>query len=253
MIHLTAGEQARRNVEHTLDELNVREEVVAIENDALSEGPLVDIDGDGSCRVDWYKRISNDARAPNNTDAWRRVEGTSEDVVLWHGPHVNERMFVLRACWHLRARSSGVYEVARERTHGRWGKVEYPAFYDAVALARSDVLRAAWEKRRAIDDDVLARAKRWEELRSEPGDRVRLLQSDDTIVSVPVTAFDERLLATANEWTSSERVIGRVLGKNALGLAFLTWRTRELVRTGRMMARGELNRIGLQAEMRSAS
>jgi hypothetical protein len=80
--------------------------------------------------------------------------------------------------------------------------------------------------------DVADRAKRWEELRGEPGDWIRVLDGE-AVVSLPVTAFDAAIVETCGQgWMDSLRLAGRIIAENPIGFSLLTWRIRELLRAG---------------------
>ena len=180
---------------------------------------------------------------------WTRIRADL-DVMLWHGPHPAERIFALRACWHLRDRPERVFEVAIRASGAKWPGRDRPAFYDAVSISMPDVLAKAWERRSRVRD-VEARAKRWEALRSIEGDWIRTLDGDE-IVQHPVGAFDGVILARTNAWTESLTLLAAILAENAIGFAFLRWRVCELLRDGSLESRGTTNRIGLPAEIHRA-
>jgi hypothetical protein len=202
--------------------------------------------------MEWYKRIEADiddaalSSFIDDADIWARVRNSDVDVVLWHGPHPNERIFALRACWHLRDRADRLHEVARPARKFPSGIP--PQFYDMVSISDPDVLVKAWKTRSRVAD-VATRAKRWEALRDESGDCVRVLD-DDEIVRLPLTAFDGLILGDARTWTESQKVLGTILAGNAIGFAFLRWRIRELLRDGSLESRGEMNRLGLPTDVR---
>ena len=155
-VHLASGAQAAGVVRETLRRLGRHENVLAMA-DSFAEGPLKDVDAGADSRVDWYKRINPelvaDALAGDDSDLWERVHASPADVMLWHGPHPVERIFAIRACWHLRDIPERVYEVALAATGSRWrGGRDRPAFYDAVAIAGPKATVTAWEQRAKIVD-----------------------------------------------------------------------------------------------------
>jgi hypothetical protein len=251
-VHLASGEQAAEVVRETLRRLGRQEPVIAM-RDAFAEGPLGDVDEGAASRTEWYRRIHAELRAEelpgDDTDLWERVRAASAGVMLWHGPHPVERIFAMRACWHLRDEPERVYEVALSASGRKWQGVERPAFYDAVAIAGPKVTVPAWDQRATVVD-VSERAKRWEELRGQPGDWIRVLEGE-TIVPLPVTAFDAAIVgACSGAWSDSLQLAGRIIALNPIGFSLLTWRVRELLRSGTLEGRGDRNRIGLPAEVR---
>ena len=200
--------------------------------------------------MEWWTRILGevDPEPPtfDDSDLWAHVRAASEPVVLWHGPHPGERLFVLRACWHLRDQAARVHEVALPVRASR----HVPAFYGAVGIAGPDSTTKEWGGL-SIVPDVAARARRWEELRDQPGEGIRVLRGDD-LVQLPVTAFDADLVKACSDgkWSPSLTVVARVLADNPTSDSVLTWRVRELLRTGALEARGDLNRLGLPTEVR---
>ena len=254
-VHLASGVQAREVVRETLRQLGRHEAVIGM-RDSFTEGPLADVDAGAASRTEWYRRI-NPGLPPeelpdNDADLWDRLRVSSAGVMLWHGPHPVERIFAIRACWHLRNEPKRVYEVALSPAGQQWRGVERPAFYDAVAIAGPKATIPAWAQRAKVID-VSERAKRWEELRGQPGGWIRVLDGE-AIVALPVTAFDDAIVkACAGEWTDSLHLTGRIIAENPLGLSLLTWRIRELLRSGTLEGRGDRNRIGLPAEVRPLS
>jgi hypothetical protein len=252
-LHLVAVEEEVHHLQETLRRLERSETVIGF-RDSYAEGPLSDVDAGAASRIEWYKRIWPDPTdAPReDSDLWEQVYASPAKVMLWHGPIPVERIFALRACWHLRHSPERVYEVALPATGRLWRRgVARPAFYDAVGVVGPDGLTAAWEGRTKVTD-VSARAKRWEELRDQPGDSIRALEGE-TLVRLPLTAYDDAIVKACNpgQWTASKRVVGRVLADHPIGLALVTWRVREIIRDGALEGRGGSNDICLPAEVRA--
>jgi hypothetical protein len=232
-----------------------RDEVVIAMRDSFTEGPLGDADSGGRSRIEWHKRINPEIDAAallsfvDAADIWAHVRDVDADVMLWHGLHPAERIFALRACWHLRDRAERVHEVALHASDAKWrGDIARPQFYDMVSIARLEVLLKARGAARTRPGRRSTR-EAMEELRRKKGDWIRVLDGDE-IVERPLTAWDELIVANANTWISSETVLGRVLGLNAIGFSFLRWRIRELLKDGSLESRNEPNRIGLPTELR---
>jgi hypothetical protein len=234
-LHLASGSSAADVIRETLRRLG-RGEVVIGMRDAYAEGPLRDVDEGARSRVEWWSRLRGkpldaaEAGALNDADIGAQVRVAPDKVMLWHGPHPAERIFALRVCWHLRDQPDRLHEVALPATGRQWKGVLRPAFYDAIPVVGPNETVPAWERRARITD-VTARAQRWEELRAQAGEWLRVLD-DEEIVHRPVTAYDAELLACAHEWTESMLVIGRVLAENPTTDALLCWRIRELLRAG---------------------
>lgn len=253
--HVASCESAADVVRETLRRLG-RDEVVIGMRDTLAEGPLHDVDEGGASRVEWWGRIygepldADDALKFDDSDLWAQVQGSSQNVLIWHGPHPMERLFALRACWHLRRRAEGVHEVAVPASGQTWRAGPRPAFYDAIPIIGPNEAVAAWGHRARVID-VADRARRWEELRARPGDWVRVLEGE-TITHRPITTLDADLVQQCSneEWTRSLMVVARVLAANAITDSFLVWRVRELLRLGTLEGRGEENRLGLPEEIR---
>jgi hypothetical protein len=209
--------------------------------------------------VDWYRRIRpepplDDAqlRQLDDSAVWERVRADPTDVMLWHGPHPVERIFVLRACWHLRDQAQRVHEAAMPPSDRQWKSRARPRFFDAVTIAGPEAMLLAWGRRAKVHD-VAARARRWEELRDPPGDWIRVLVGDD-MVSFPVTHHDAKVVkaCAGGGWSDSLRLVATILTDHPIGLNVMVWRVRELIRTGTLECRGADNRIGLPAEVRLA-
>jgi hypothetical protein len=255
-LHVVAGLSAAGNVQAALNLLD-REEVVLRTRDALVEGPLGDIEAGAQCRAEWWSRMGpkplddREARELDDTDLWAEVRAARGDVVLWHGPHPGERLFTLRACWHLCDQPQRIWEVRRAPRSSRTPGV-LPAFYDAVGISTAEELVDAWAGRSRVAD-VGARAAQWEALRAQPGDWIRTLEGD-AIVHHPVTVYDDDLVGACDSrgWTRAIHVIGRVLADVPTGDWFLGWRVRELLRTGELEGRGPVKAFGLPEEVRPA-
>jgi hypothetical protein len=255
LLHLTSCQQATTVVEETLRRLGRSDSVVGM-RDIFNEGPLHDIDMGGASRIEWWTRIHGEAVVKDvdgeifdDSDLWDDVRARSSDVVLWHGPHPMERIFELRASWHLRDQPERVHEVVLVPSGKTWSSRPRPAFYDCVPLAGPDETTNAWSRRVRVPD-VAVRAKQWEELRSVPGDWIRVLNGDD-VVLLPVTAYDGDLVnACGADWTASSKVLGLVLGNNPTSLSLLQWRIRDLLQARVLEGRGEENQLGLPTEVR---
>ena len=174
--------------------------------------------------------------------------------MLWHGPHPMERLFALRACWHLRQRPERVHEVAIPASGRTWRAGPRPAFYDAIPLIGPHEAVPAWEQHRSRVTDIAERANEWEVIRARPGDWIRVLEGEN-IVQLPITSLDDELVEHCPEqdWTRSLLVVARVLSANAVTDSFLVLRVRELLRLGALEGRGDENRLGLPEEIRPAS
>jgi hypothetical protein len=257
-VHLTSCEGASDVIEETLRRLGRSETVIGM-RDAFHEGPLHDIDAGGASRIEWWTRIHGDAvvkevdpKVFDDSDLWDALRAQTSDVVLWHGPHPVERIFELRACWHLRGQPERVHEVALLPSRKTWKSGPRPAFYDCVPIAGPDETTKAWSRRVRVSD-VAARAKQWEELRDVPGDWIRVLNGDD-IVQLPITAYDGEIVRVCSgDWMASLTMLGAVLGHNPTALSLLQWRVRELLRAGVLEGRSGENRLSLPTEVRPVS
>ena len=254
-LHLTSGSAAANVIRETVSRLE-RDEVVIGMRYPLAEGPLQDADEGASSRVEWWSRLhgkpldADAARECDDVDIWTQVRAAPDDVMLWHGPHPEERIFALRACWHLRDQPERVHEVMLPPSATRWTTGVRPAFYDAIPIVGPDVTVQAWDRRAKVVD-VTARARQWEELRGRPGEWVRVLDGE-SVVHRPITAYDAELLQALrnDEWTRSLKIVGTVLAANAVTGSLLYWRVRELLRAGTLEGRGDENQIGLPDEVR---
>lgn len=254
-VHLTSGLGAAAIVTQALQRLGRDEPVVSMRDD-YAEGPLEDADLGAASRVEWWSKLRgapldlDEAQQFDDSDVWAQLRATDEDVLLWHGPHAMERIFALRACWHLRDQPHRVHEVAVPASGALWADGVRPAFYDAVALLDLSEAEAAWAHRAKVDD-VGDRARRWEELRDRDGEWIRILD-EERIVLLPITAYDTKLVAACRkaDWTRSRYVLGSVLADHATSEELLCWRIRELVRTGLMEGREVDAEMNLPGEVR---
>jgi hypothetical protein len=254
-LHLASGSSAADVIRETVRRLG-RNEVVIGMRDTYAEGPLQDADAGAASRVEWWSRLRGepldaaDACALDDADMWAQVRAAPSDVLLWHGPHPAERIFALRACWHLRDQPDRVHEVALPVSGLRWKGVPRPAFYHAVSIVGPNETATAWDSRTKVMD-VTARAQRWDELRARPGEWLRFLVGEN-IVHRPVTACDPELVRACakEEWTKSMLVVGRVLAHNPTTDLLLYWRIRELLRAGTLEGQGDENLAGLPREVR---
>ncbi len=250
-LHLAAGLSGAKAVNNALAALG-RDETALGQGDVLAEGPLHDIDHGGAARIAWWERLYGEAlpdesvRSILDSEIWDRARGWDGDIVVWHGPHPSERLFVLRACFRLRETPNRIHEVVLRAERLRSDR---PDFYDAVAITKQERLVAAWETRAKIED-VGARGKRWEELCASAGETVRSLEGDELVLR-PLTIYDDEILETCtDDWIDSIRVIGTVLSMQSTTDRFLRWRVGELMRQRRLESRGDKNRMGLPEEVR---
>jgi Domain of unknown function (DUF1835)/Protein of unknown function len=245
---------AGNSVREALMRLGREEEVLSF-HDALTEGPLSDVDAGPASRVAWWSRVRGGPLEPaeaeefDDASIWSGVRQDRRRVVLWHGPHANEHLYALRACWMLRNEPARLYEVRLgvrpPRPHG-WAA---PAFYSAVSIVGPNALVVAWETCAAIND-VGPRATRWEELRNRLGEWHRDLEGDE-IIHLPLDAFDLPIIdACQGSWRDSALVVGHVLAHRATGDRVLASRVRELLARGVLEGRGDENRMGLPGQVR---
>ena len=253
LLHLASCSSAANVIRETLRQL-LRDEPVLEVHDALEVGPLSDVDAGAASRIAWWKQILGERAERSelakleDSKLWGEVRRARSDIVLWHGPHPGERLFLLRACWHLRDQAGRVQEVELPAPT----LPQRPACYGAVAVAGVAATTRAWPKRARIAD-VAARARQWEAVRSRPGECIRVLDGD-RIVELPLTAHDDQLVeACAKGWTSSMLAIGTVLADQPIADAVLAWRLRGLLGAGKLEGRGAVNWAGLPAELRPAS
>jgi len=100
-LHLTSGPTAGGAVRDALARLGREEEVISF-RDALSEGPLGDIDAGAASRVAWWGHVRGmpldhaAAEELDDTTVWTGVLRNPQRVVLWHGPQANERPLALQ-------------------------------------------------------------------------------------------------------------------------------------------------------------
>ncbi len=168
-LHLASGDSAAGAVRTALARLGREEEVISF-RDALTVGPLTDVDTGAALRVAWWGRVGGkpldaiDAAALDDSAIWTRIRGDRRRVVLWHGPHANERLYALRACWWLRDEPARVHEVRLDVRSPIGAGRPLPPFYGAIAIVGPDPLATAWEKC-VVVTNVDARAAHWEQVR----------------------------------------------------------------------------------------
>jgi hypothetical protein len=250
LLHAVAGSSSADAVRAALDRLGRNEEVIGF-HDALSLGPLGDVDGTAASRIAWWSRLRaapldpDESRKLQDAEVWRTLRADERDVVVWHGPHPGERMLALRVCWHLRTTPERIYEVAlpaREHRH-------LAPFYGAVGIVGPDALVEAWPRHAQVTD-VAQRARRWARLIARPGDWFRELRGE-RLVHLPLHAYDEQLIeACASDWTRSDFVVGSVLADKPTNDLALIWRMRELLRQNLLEGRGHENRLTLPEQVR---
>lgn len=245
---------AGTSVREALRRLGREEEVISF-RDALSEGPLGDVDAGAASRMAWWSRVrgrpleGSEAEEFDDALIWSGVREDRRRVVLWHGPHANEHLYALRACWKLRDQPARLYEVRLgvrpPRPHG----CVAPAFYSAVSIVGPNPLVIAWETCAPVND-VGGRATRWEELRNRLGEWHRDLGGDE-IIHLPMETFDRPLIdACQAAWRDSALVVGHVLAHRATGDGVLAWRVRELLGRGVLEGTGGENSMGLPEQVR---
>lgn len=260
-VHLTSSTPAREHVEELLEKLGRKERVLKLPDEMPNEGPLRDIDADGSSRAAWRKRILGteaEALPPGVFDdvpLWRSIVADDANVVLWHGPHPAERILSLRGCWHLRDQAHRVHEVAFRTKVRSWPSGESrPEFYDSVSLASPDDLaRGLAACVRVPAEDVARRAARWESVRDVPGDWIHHIDGEN-LVKRPATAYDDAIVeACRSEWTWARLVIARVLAERPTGLWVLRWRIRVLVEAGVLESRADESDAAFPEQLRVMS
>jgi hypothetical protein len=249
-LHLASGEGAANGVRSALASLG-REEAVLHSVDGIAEGSIIDVDLGGASRVLWWGRVNgrplsvDEARKLDERPMWERVRSHTGCIVVWHGPIHVDRLLRMRAAWHLRGDPRRLFEVALlSASESR------PPFHGAVGLTSPRALASRWSSLQQVSG-VAMLADRWAELRDQEADRIRRLQGDD-IVEYPVTACDADLVATATaSWSTSARVIGHTLAEQPLSYGFVAWRLRELLLSGVMEGRGDVDEWGVPVDLRA--
>jgi hypothetical protein len=231
---------AAGNVHRALALLGRKEDVLH-SADAYDVGPLHDIDQGGEGRARWWEDVLR-KRPVMSDECWSRALGS--EVVIWHGPHPSEHLFMLRACSKLRGAT------LREVVLPAPDRGGLAAFYGAVAYVEAKEVAAHWGALATIDD-AEARAERWVQLRDYRDASIRLLE-DGAIHLYPETTYDDALLkgCQLSQWTKTSRVIGNVLGRAApVGDLFLAWRLRRMLEAGTLEGRGS-GPFGMAEEVR---
>jgi len=246
-IHLAPGEHHAGVLRALVETLGRDDEIVMLHDDGLHVGPLDDVDDGAARRMAWWRKLGCECDLDDRA-TWDRVRADGRPVVVWHGPFPSERLFALRAFWQLREQPQRLHEVYRPTRTTRWGNGgPRPSFYDGVGIAGPKVLLDDWKTMHPISD-VEARARRWEALRQHRG--ILELEGDD-FIERPEDAYDDRFLAACRDWTSSHRVVGRVLSETPMPTAFLAWRIERLIEDGRLESRGAPNPLDLPEEIRA--
>lgn len=246
-LHVAASKQAAICVRGALEQIGRAERVVG--TDVPQDGPIQDVDEGGLALAAWWREIdcgvhSIPENAFDDRAVWTEIRNSELPIMVWHGPHAQERILALRACWHLREAANRVYEVAIPESKSR-----RPApFYDSVALGGLNDHAAAWARRTPVMD-VRERAARWEAMRDKPGTWLRSV-AGDAVIEKPVTAHDAALLERCREHADAKLVVASVLAENAVGFSVLCWRVRELVRQGVLEGHGHDAELALPAEIR---
>jgi hypothetical protein len=229
-LHVASGEGAAHALRSVLKNLAVRGRMVTM-RDPLGAGPLHDVDAGGAARMEWWKTVCGEAwhaRRFDDSPALRRI-AEAERVMLWDGPHPDERLWARRACAFARGE---VHEVVLPPHRSR----HLGGFYGALAIILTAEAAAHWANRARVDD-VAARAAEWTGVRDASGDGIRIVE-DDRIVEHAYTETDEHLLQTCSEWIETPRAVGTVLADWPIGDRIVVWRVRDLVRAGVLEGRG---------------
>lgn len=245
-VHLAPGSLAAERLREVLHLLG-RQDEVRHGTDHYAVGPLHDVDSGAHRRAAWWVNVLGEEEGPCADDEiWEHARASSSTVVLWHGPHPSEYLFMLRACWLLRACAERVHEVALPPYRGAC----LPAFYGALAITQAEQVAAHWSARTQITD-LSVRARAWERLRDQPGAWIRVIEQGE-IRTLPESTHDEDLLRACADWTDSRLVVATVLADTPVGDPFLFWRLRLLLAAGRLEGRGEdrPNDVGVPAELR---
>lgn len=250
-LHLISADSANGFLRIVLGMLGRDEEIISFE-DPHHVGPLTDVDGDGTLRLDWWTRIGAAFMVDQRYDERALWEGLRRDprpIVVWHSNGPWERLLALRVCSQLESCAERLLEVRlTPRLHSR------PTYFSgAIGIQGPDVAVKGWADLAPIQD-VSERAREWERIRAKPGDWVRELDQNG-FIDHPVDAYDSEMVAACavGKWTRSKIPLGMVLGENAVTLNLLIWRLRLLIERGVLEARGALNDVGLPEEIRATA
>lgn len=200
--------------------------------DDLGHGPL----HDGAARLAWMRECHEGCFAWTHTEtdafaAWHALTAmlgeAPRDVVVWRAHNVSETVLLAMACWWLR--DAGLRMLLVEPADGRHTGRHTEA--ELVALAASA---------HVLPDQKRAElAGLFERLRDDGG--VRRAWRDGGVVTVPVAAFDELLIAVVGaQLTPARRVVADAMRiadpRDGLSDVFLGSRLMALIRDGRIEA-----------------
>ena len=238
-LHLVLGDYGAALLRQDLAGFGLPGQVHCICDD-LGHGPL----DDGVARV-VYMRACYQGCLPwthTCTDAfaaWRELAGllapepgrAARDLIVWRGRNVSETVLLAMACWWLRDHPSPIRVVSMPpRADGGTHLGTH---------ARGEVARLVPTARTLTGTARAALAAQLEALRDEGGLRRRWV--DEHVVSVPIDAFDDLLIAACtSEWQPAARVVGTAMGRadrrDGLSDVFLCSRLQALLAAGLLEA-----------------
>ncbi len=230
-VNLVLGDCGGGHLRHAAHHHGLRGEVHVIPDD-LGHGPL----DDGVERLAYMHRCFAGCADWNHAEtdafaAWHRLAELQAaspcDVVVWRGCNVSETTLLAMACWWLRG------------LPGRLAVVELPDGRHIGTFAPGELARLQLSRRGLSPARIDGLAADFERLREHGGLRRQWL--GETVVTVPVAAFDHLLLAAMTEvFMPALHVIACAVKaadpRDGLSDIFLCSRIRALIATGQVEA-----------------
>lgn len=229
-LHLVLGDCAAALLRLAVSKHGLPGEVRCIPDD-LSHGPL----DSGMRRIAYmraccagyleWQHTETDAFAPWRTIA-DELELRPRTVIVWAGSNASEGTLLAMACWWLREIAAPLARIP----------VSWNGYSSHTGSLRPEMLAALYPRcRRFSTLKALTLSRKFEQLRNE-GALLRRWQSG--VVSAPLSAFDDRLLACLQHtWRSAVQVIGDAVGRGRrepMSDVFYASRLQALIAQGRI-------------------
>ena len=215
--------------------------------DDLAVGPLGDVDGDGSLRATFWRRVFGPQAAEFESmhgpfalslakvaAAFRGLPQDPRPCLVWHGSGATEQLTLRRTCHFLANTPREIWSVEilpKDQTPLP------PHWCTGVGVQNPDELARIVTRRRKLTTGERERlAAEWRACvgNGETGTlRHPVLGGIETR---PISDYDPRVLAeTTGSWQETRRIVGNTMGHAEDAMisdAFIFWRIRELARTG---------------------
>ena len=255
MIHIVFNESEVELMQKVIEmDETLAGEVIQIKDD-FAVGPLKDLDTEGGwqARIEWWKGImqatpykedlvgSFDDRQTVAALKSKLDENPGEHIWIWMGQNqhdVTGYYWLMPQLKEYQGRVMILYMNNLPFINEK-GQIFYPSWL--FEIQPKEFIKAKKLARPVTLSEFEVDPDEWKKL-AEDNAQVRILEGGKKLAGKDVTYFDSEILKNLTpEWQKATRLISNTLSRMKIktGDAFLMWRTKELIASGKISAMGE--------------